>query len=84
MKLGKWIKKIDVESLVLVTLWIEGDDEALWEGYLTEIPHMYLDYPIDFNKDPEDKTQKPIWIGEKENAYGIKLPYILINLKEIY
>lgn len=86
MKLSKWLKQIDIESLSIstVTLWSDykDEEEPIWEGHISQIPMEYLEYKIGITDD--DPTVKPIMVFAKESEYGGYRPHFIITIQDPY
>ena len=74
MKLKDWIEIVD--PIVDVTIWIENDDEPIFEGNMMDIPWWLIDYEIGRRNDPEE----PIYVYAKKHNNGYYNPCIVINL----
>lgn len=79
MKLGKWIKVVD--PVIDVEIWSQysEEDEPLYKGSMFNIPWTLVDKEIGR---VDDNINEPIFIVQKENEYGVMLPYIVINIIE--
>lgn len=75
MKLKDFIPLIDWLSHVV--LWTEDSEEPVFDGYVMDMPWIFLDMKI--GRPPGETEEPPIYISQKEGTHE---PVMVINLLE--
>ncbi len=77
MKLKKFLKIMD--PIIQVEIFNQIDEEPVFHGCLMDVPWGLANKEIGR---ADNSKEEPIFITERTNEYGVKLPCITINIIE--